>query len=92
MQGQPDVSFQLGGPQFVPLVADIFNEGQFRCIAWDQGNGNWCCKAPGKQDFNWNRLNDQNDPKNSDHVFQHGAPGDTPLAHNIFADGAFCFP
>ena len=91
MQGQPDIKFQLGGPQFVPLVADIFNEGQFRCIAVNQVDGNWYCKAPGKQGWTggWNGVGDKNAPKNGDHIFQHGATQDIPLAHNIFGDGKF---
>ena len=90
-QGQPDINFQLGGPQFVPLVADIFNEGQFRCIVVNQADGNWCCKAPGQQGWTggWNGVGDKSAQKNCDICFNHGQPGDIPLAHNIFGDGEF---
>ena len=88
-KGQPDATFKHGWLQDTPLVADIFNEGQYRCIVVNQEDGNWYCKAPGKQSWTggWNGVGDKNNPKNCDIVFNHGQPGDIPLAHNIFGDG-----
>ena len=75
-----NVIFQHGIQGDVPLVANIFGDGN-RAITYRRGNGTWNVKGLGKK--SWNDSSDNV-------VFQHGKPGDCgeqPLVGTLFGDG-----
>ena len=75
-----NVIFQHGNPGQVPIVANIFGDGN-RAIIYDRGTGNWAVKGLGRNGW-------YESPGNI--TFQHGIPGDaieTPMVGDLFGDG-----